>query len=116
MPFPQNLECALQVEKVVQDHGAIPATIALLDGKLKVGLSHQELESLAKTGLEATKTSRRVIGKIECRILIFLLGFGTGFGPEKDGIYYCLCNHDCCKNGRNQGFRYRRNWWSSSRR
>ena len=44
MPFPQNYETALKVEKVIRVAGAIPATIAILGGKLKVGLSAEEIE------------------------------------------------------------------------
>ncbi|HZP20009.1 MAG TPA: pseudouridine-5'-phosphate glycosidase [Bauldia sp.] len=48
MPWPENLETALSVEDVVRDAGAIPAAIAVLDGKLRVGVSRAELERLAK--------------------------------------------------------------------
>lgn len=59
MPFPQNLETALLLEEEVRLNGAIPATIALINGKIKVGLSLDELELLAKTGQDVHKTSRR---------------------------------------------------------
>ena len=54
MPFPQNYETALKVEGIIREAGAIPATIAILDGKLKVGLSPEEIEFLGKlaTGFE----------------------------------------------------------------
>jgi pseudouridine-5'-phosphate glycosidase len=61
MPFPQNLETALQVEQAVRDEGVTPATIAIMDGKLKVGLSQADLETLARTGQQVIKTSRRDI-------------------------------------------------------
>jgi pseudouridine-5'-phosphate glycosidase len=48
MPYPKNLETALSLEKVVRDHGAVPATIAVIGGKIKVGLSEQEVEYMAK--------------------------------------------------------------------
>jgi pseudouridine-5'-phosphate glycosidase len=48
MPWPDNVETALQVEQVVRDHGAIPATIAILDGKCCVGLSTHQIEHLGK--------------------------------------------------------------------
>ena len=48
MPYPKNLETALSLEDVVREHGAIPATIAVIDGKIKVGLSRKELEFMAK--------------------------------------------------------------------
>ncbi|WP_036221848.1 pseudouridine-5'-phosphate glycosidase [Mesoaciditoga lauensis] len=48
MPYPKNLETALSLENVVREHDAIPATIAVIDGKIKVGLSREELEFMAK--------------------------------------------------------------------
>ena len=60
MPYPQNVETALAVEKIVRDNGAIPATIAILSGKLKVGLSPEEIESLGKSK-DVIKVSRRDI-------------------------------------------------------
>lgn len=59
MPYPKNLETALQVEQMVRDHGAVPATIALIEGRLKVGLREQELEWLASQGPRVKKASRR---------------------------------------------------------
>ena len=59
MPFPENVETALRVEKTVREAGAIPATIAILDGKMQVGLSLEQLEFLGKTGREVLKISRR---------------------------------------------------------
>ena len=61
MPYPKNVETALKVEGIIREAGAIPATIAILDGKLKVGLSRDEIEYLGKKGVEVTKTSRRDI-------------------------------------------------------
>lgn len=69
MPFPQNHETALAVEQVVRDNGAIPATIAIMDGKLRVGMAGAELEQLAKTGLAAAKASRRDMAAILVRKL-----------------------------------------------
>lgn len=59
MPYPQNVETALNVEQIVRDNGAIPATIAIIGGKLKVGLSREEVEYLGKKGLDVIKCSRR---------------------------------------------------------
>lgn len=59
MPYPQNVETALNVEKVIRDNGAIPATIAIIGGRLKAGLSRDEIEYLGKTGSGVTKVSRR---------------------------------------------------------
>ncbi len=61
MPYPQNVETARQVEQVVRDNGAIPATIAILDGRLKVGLDAGALEALGRAGHSVTKCSRRDI-------------------------------------------------------
>jgi len=58
MPYPQNLEMAKKVEQIIRDNGAVPATIAVMDGKIKVGLEAKELELLAKSP-EAIKVSRR---------------------------------------------------------
>ena len=59
MPYPQNVETALNVEQVVRDNGAVPATIAIIGGVLKVGLSVEEVEHLGKKGLDVIKCSRR---------------------------------------------------------
>ncbi|PWR00385.1 pseudouridine-5'-phosphate glycosidase [Leucothrix pacifica] len=59
MPYPQNVETALNVEQVVRDNGAVPATIAIIGGILKVGLSTDEIEYLGKKGLDVVKCSRR---------------------------------------------------------
>ncbi|MBE5906817.1 MAG: pseudouridine-5'-phosphate glycosidase [Lachnospiraceae bacterium] len=59
MPYPQNVETALNVEKVLRDNGAVPATIAIIGGRLKAGLSREEIEHLGKAGHEVTKVSRR---------------------------------------------------------
>ena len=59
MPYPQNVETALAVEQVIRDHGAVPATIAMIGGRLKVGLSKEEITYLGQKGLEVIKASRR---------------------------------------------------------
>lgn len=61
MPYPQNVETALKVEKIVRENGAIPATIAILNGKLKVGLTEEEIDYLGRKGREVLKVSRRDI-------------------------------------------------------
>lgn len=60
MPYPKNVETALEVERIVRENGAVPATIAILGGKLKVGLSKDEIEYLGKAE-NVIKTSRRDI-------------------------------------------------------
>ena len=59
MPYPQNVETALNVEKIIRENGAIPATIAILKGKLTVGCTPEQIEYLGKKGLAVTKASRR---------------------------------------------------------
>ena len=61
MPYPQNVATALQVEAEVRAHGAVPATIAIMDGRLKAGLSVEDIELLGKRGRDAIKVSRRDI-------------------------------------------------------
>ena len=61
MPYPQNVETALNVEKVIRDNGAVPATTAIIGGRLKAGLSKDQIEYLGKTGQGVTKVSRRDI-------------------------------------------------------
>lgn len=59
MPYPQNVETALKVEEVIRENGAVPATIAIIGGRLKAGLSKDEIEHLGKTGYDVPKVSRR---------------------------------------------------------
>jgi len=59
MPYPQNVDTAMRLESTVREHGAVPATIAILGGRLKVGLSHDEIGRLGEHGPQAHKTSRR---------------------------------------------------------
>ena len=59
MPYPQNVETALKVEEVIRECGATPATIAIIKGKMKAGLSPEEIEYLGKKGTDVIKASRR---------------------------------------------------------
>ena len=59
MPYPQNVETALNVEAIIRKHGAVPATIAVIGGRLKAGLSKDEIEYFGKKGLNIAKASRR---------------------------------------------------------
>lgn len=59
MPYPQNVETALNVEKLIRENGAVPATIAIIGGRLKAGLSPEEIDYLGKTGTAVPKASRR---------------------------------------------------------
>ena len=67
MPYPKNVETALLVEKTVRDSGAVPATIAILGGRLKAGLSAEEIEYLGKSGRAVAKVSRRDLPMIVAR-------------------------------------------------
>ena len=59
MPYPQNVETALNVERIVRENGAVPATIAVIGGRLKAGLTPEEIEYFGKKGQAITKASRR---------------------------------------------------------
>ena len=59
MPYPQNVETALQVERIVRENGAVPATIAVIGGRLKAGLTPEEIEYFGKKGQAIAKASRR---------------------------------------------------------
>jgi len=59
MPYPQNVETALNVERIIRENGAVPATIAIIGGRLKAGLSVEEITYLGKKGYDVIKASRR---------------------------------------------------------
>ncbi|MDE9751686.1 pseudouridine-5'-phosphate glycosidase [Staphylococcus delphini] len=63
MPYPQNVEMANNVEQIIRDNGAVPATIAIMDGKIKIGLEKVQLEILAKSK-DVAKVSRRDLAEI----------------------------------------------------
>lgn len=67
MPYPQNVETALQVEQIIRDSGAVPATIAIIGGRLKAGLTPEEIEYFGKKGPEITKASRRDLAMLCAR-------------------------------------------------
>lgn len=84
LPYPYNLEVAQELEQTVVDHGAVPATIALLDGRPLVGLEQQQLERLAQCAIdqtrnEAIKASRRDIAHVLAK------GEGTVGGTTVSG-------------------------------
>jgi pseudouridine-5'-phosphate glycosidase len=64
MPYPQNLEMANAVERQIRENGAIPATIAIMDGRFAVGVSGEDLERLAQEGGTAAKASRRDVASL----------------------------------------------------
>lgn len=67
MPYPKNVDTALKVEEIVRENGAIPATIAIIEGKMVVGISKDEIDYLGKKGLDVTKASRRDIPTLLAR-------------------------------------------------
>ncbi|MFZ0159085.1 MAG: pseudouridine-5'-phosphate glycosidase [Kineosporiaceae bacterium] len=83
MPFPDNLTTARGVEQVVRDAGAVPATIALLDGVLRVGLDDAALERLASAGEEVAKASRRDLPA--------LVAAGASAGTTVAATMYLAC-------------------------
>ena len=67
MPYPKNVETALLVEKTIRENGAVPATIAIIGGRLQAGLSREEIEYLGKTGRGVAKASRRDLPALVAR-------------------------------------------------
>ena len=67
MPYPRNVETALLVEQTIRENGATPATIAVIGGGLKAGLSHEEIEHLGKAGRAVAKASRRDLPALVAR-------------------------------------------------
>ena len=67
MPYPQNVETALNVERIIRENGAVPATIAIIGGRLKAGLTAEEIEYFGKKGQAIHKASRRDLAVICAR-------------------------------------------------
>ena len=67
MPYPQNVETALNVEKIIRENGAVPATIAIIGGRLKAGLTPEEIEYFGKKGQAIAKASRRDLAALVAR-------------------------------------------------
>ena len=67
MPYPQNVETALQVEEVIRKEGAVPATIAVIGGRMKAGLTKDEIEYFGKKGTAIAKASRRDLSTLIAR-------------------------------------------------
>lgn len=67
MPYPQNVETALAVENIIRENGAVPATIAVIGGRLKAGCTKEEIEYLGRTGTAVTKASRRDLAMLCAR-------------------------------------------------
>ena len=67
MPYPQNVETALQVEETIRQNGTVPATIAVIGGRLKAGCTREEIEHLGRSGTAVTKASRRDLAVLVAR-------------------------------------------------
>ena len=59
MPYPQNVETALTVQNIIRENGAVPATIGIIGGRLKAGMTNEEIEYFGKKGAQIAKASRR---------------------------------------------------------
>ncbi|XP_046865065.1 pseudouridine-metabolizing bifunctional protein C1861.05-like isoform X1 [Xenia sp. Carnegie-2017] len=70
MPFPQNLKAVKSLNKIIRSKGVVPATVAILNGRIHVGLTESKLENLANIGLSAVKTSRRDIPAVLSKNLV----------------------------------------------
>ena len=70
MPFPTNMEMAMQVEETIRQAGATPATVAIIGGKIHVGLSQGQVSELATSCDKAVKTSRRDMAVVLARGLV----------------------------------------------
>jgi pseudouridine-5'-phosphate glycosidase len=82
MPYPANFETALMLERAVRGQGATPATVAVLNGRFKVGLSRDELEQLARLSGGVVKASRRDLAAVAATMYVADLAgieiFATG--------------------------------------
>jgi len=67
MPYPQNVETALHVESIVREQGAVPATVAVIGGRLRAGLTEDEIDYLGRKGREVIKVSRRDLPVVVAR-------------------------------------------------
>ncbi len=67
MPYPQNVQTALNVERIIRENGAVPATIAIIGGRLKAGLTPDEIEYFGKKGQAIAKASRRDLANLCAR-------------------------------------------------
>ena len=76
-------------DRVVRDNGAVPATIAIIGGKLKVGISKEEIDHLGRKGLNVIKASRRdipVLAAKGCLLYTSLVCLTGGWGNDADNV------------------------------
>ena len=90
MPYPKNVETAAAVEQIVRDGGAVPATIAILGGKIKIGLEPDELEFLG-TAENVLKASRRDLGHIVANGLNGATTVAATMIAADLGRHQCFC-------------------------
>src|SRR5579872_1164349 len=83
MPYPHNLETAMTLEKIARDHHVVPATIAIMNGKIKIGLSEKELEHFARDK-QVKKASRRD--------LAYILSQGFSAGTTVAATLFCAAH------------------------
>ena len=102
MPYPQNVETALKVEQIIRDNGAVPATIAILGGRLKAGLTAEEIEYLGKNGPGRDQGQPPGSG-----------GAGLPQGRRRHHRHH---HHDDRPHGRHPGVRHRRHRRRAPRR
>ena len=112
MPYPQNVETALKVEEIIRENGAVPATIAVIGGRLKAGCSRADIEVLGKKGHDVAKASRRDLAVLVARgedgattvtttmIIAHMAGirvFATGGigGVHRRSVLDIICNSLC---------------------
>lgn len=89
MPYPQNVETALACERLIRSNGAVPATIAILNGNITIGLSITELEMLGSSGQSVCKVSRRDLAYvIENKLTGALTVSGTMIAAKMAGIKF----------------------------
>lgn len=112
MPYPQNYETAIQVENIVRENGATPATIAILDGQIQIGLTNSQIQSLAELGRESVKASRRDLAVVMSKVSVFVVffffcrisaiftkdvrGLGLTDSLETNRCYHCLGHYVAC--------------------
>lgn len=108
MKWPENLELAQRCEQIVRDNGAIPATVAVLDGELHVGLESDQVTRLALAGKSAHKVSKRDLPIVTARVGDRVGELALADSKENDRGHYCCSNHDSGSHGRYSCLQYGR--------
>ena len=116
MPYPQNVETALNVERIVRESGAVPATIAIIQGKMHRGhVTPEQIEHLGKKGLAVTKASRRDLPVLLSRgedgattVTTTMIGAASGGHPS---LRHWRRGRRASRRGNHHGY-LRRSWRS----